>query len=149
MKIILNEDVKNLGKKGELKEVKEGFARNFLIPKNLAKPATKVAVKKLEEELKNKEADNAKLKEEAKNKAKLLDGQKVTIQAKADKSGKLFGAISEKEIAENIKKYLNQDIETKMINVSEPIKKIGDYKTKVTLHKEIKASIDIKVVAEK
>ena len=149
MKIILNEDVKNLGKKGELKDVKEGFARNYLFPKKLAKPATKIALNKLAEELKSKELANLKLKEEAKNKAKLLADQKITIQTKAEKSGKLFGAISEKEIVENIKKYLNQDVEAKMIEIDEPIKKIGDYKMKIILHKEIKISINIKVVAEK
>ena len=98
MKIILNEDVKNLGKKGELKDVKEGFARNYLFPKKLAKPATKIALNKLAEELKSKELANLKLKEEAKNKAKLLADQKITIQTKAEKSGKLFGAIKDHQM---------------------------------------------------
>ncbi len=149
MKIILNENVENLGEKGELKVVKSGFARNFLFPKNLAIPATKAAIKKINEDLKNKKADDDKIKEDAQNKAKILEGQAITIQAKTEKNGKLFGSITEKEIATNIKKITGQDIDSKNIEISDPIKEIGDYKIKIVLHKEIKISLDIKIVAEK
>lgn len=149
MKIILNEDVEKLGEKGELKQVKEGYARNFLFPKNLAIPATKSAIKMINDELKSKEAENSKLKEEAQAQAKILEGQKITIPAKTEKNGKLFGAISEKEIAENIKKQINLDVNPKNIEITEPIKEIGDYKIKINLHKEIKLSIDVKIVTQK
>ena len=149
MKIILNEDVEKLGEKGELKQVKEGYARNFLFPKNLAIPATKSAIKMINDELKSKEAENSKLKEEAQAQAKILEGQKITIPAKTEKNGKLFGAISEKEIAKNIKKQINLDVNPKNIEITEPIKEIGDYKIKINLHKEIKLSIDVKIVTQK
>ena len=149
MKIILNEDVEKLGEKGELKEVKAGFARNFLFPKNLAYPASKSAIKKLNEELENKKADDVKLKKEAQNKVKILDSQKITIQAKAEKNGKLFGAISEKEIVKNIKKHLGLELNPKDIEIVKPIKKIGDYKIRINLYQEIKVSVNIKIVAQK
>lgn len=149
MKIILNEDVEKLGNKGELKEVKEGYARNYLFPKNLATKATKKAIKQISEEVEAKKEEIAKEKEEAQKKASSLESQKITIQAKAESNGKLFGALSEKIIADNIKKQTGQEVDTKQIEISEPIKQIGDYKIEIILHKEVKISIDLKVVAQK
>jgi large subunit ribosomal protein L9 len=149
MKIILNEDVEKIGKKGELKEVKPGYARNYLFPKNLAIPATKSAVKKVNEDLKKKESEDTKSKEDAQNKAKILEGYKVTIQAKSEKNGKLFGSIAEKEIVENIKKQTGQNINPNDVEILEPIKKIGNYKANINLHKNVKISIDINIVVAK
>lgn len=149
MKIILEENVEKLGEKGELKEVKSGYARNFLFPKNLAIPASESAIKKINEEVKKRQAIDTKTKEEAQEKAKILESKKITISVKAEKAGKLFGAISEKEIIENIKKQLGLELDPKDIEIDSPIKKVGDYKIKITLHKEIKVNVNIKVIAQK
>ena len=106
MKIILNEDVEKLGEKGELKQVKEGYARNFLFPKNLAIPATKSAIKMINDELKSKEAENSKLKEEAQAQAKILEGQKITIPAKTEKNGKLLVLYQRKKLQKILKNKL-------------------------------------------
>lgn len=149
MKIILKENVEKLGQAGELKEVSRGYARNFLFPQNLAMPATKNATEKISAEIKGKEADEKKLQEEARKKASQLENKKITISVKAEEGGKLFGAISEKEVVINIKKQIGLDLDPKDIKITDPIKKIGDYKIKITLYKDIRVSVDIKVTAEK
>lgn len=149
MKIILKEDVEKLGKAGELKEVKEGYARNFLFPQKLAIPASKNAISKINEEVKKRQEDDAKLKEEALRQADTLKNQSILIEAKAEAEGKLFGAVSEKEIAEKIKKQFSLEIDSNDIKINEPIKKVGEYKIKITLHKEVVVSVAIKIVAQK
>lgn len=143
MKIILTEDVDKLGKKGEIKEVKGGYARNFLLPKNLAEIATKSAIKKANMDMQKIAEKEEKIKEEAQKQANSIKNKKITIQAKAEKSGKLFGAISEKVISENIKKQTGTEIDPKSIELSEPIKNTGSYKVKVKFTKDTEASIDL------
>ncbi len=143
MKIILLQDMKNLGVAGDIKEVADGYAGNFLIPKKLAEPATreaaeKTAIKKREtEKLKNKEI------EKLRNLAKELEGREIIIKAK-EKGGKLFGSIGKKEIAEKLGNEISED----MIELKENIKEIGEKRINIDFGNDIKARIIINVVGE-
>ena len=143
MKIILLQDVKNLGKKGDIKEVADGYAQNFLFPKKLAALATDNAIKNAqaqkEEEVKNEKAKN----EELQKLADELKSKKIIITAK-EKDGKLFGSIAAKDIAEELKKQ-GVDIPENSIKIKEAIKKIGNYKVRIELSKEIKTEISVEV----
>lgn len=148
MKIVLKENVEKLGKKGEIKEVKDGFARNYLFPRNLAVIATPAIIKKAREEEKRRAKLEEELRNQARKKVKILEAEKFVIQVKAGASGKLFGAIQPSDIAQIIEKQAGIKIHPKIVEISEPIKKIGDYKIKIALHKNVTANISLKVVAQ-
>lgn len=148
MKIILKEDVEKLGKRGEIKEVKEGFARNYLFRRNLAELATPAIIERVkrEEKLRIKKEAEAKIK--AEKDAKVFEKKKITLHVKAGASGKLFGSISVSDVAKAIEKQIGLTIDSKIIEIPEPIKRVGDYKIKIILHKDVKANLDLKVVAQ-
>jgi large subunit ribosomal protein L9 len=131
MKIVLKEDVKNLGKKHEVKEVSDGYANNYLIPNKLAEYATVNAVKKAEM-LKSAHDTEQEIKEKLLEKQlELLSGVKVVIKKKANEKGHLFEKIHEVEITEALKKEANIEIPVDMIAILKPIKEIGDHKINV------------------
>lgn len=142
MKVILLADVKGQGKKGELCNVSEGYARNFLFPKKLATIADNTALN----ELKNREEAAAHHKQEEINKAKetaaLLDGKTVTVKAKAGQGGKLFGSVTSKEIAMEIENSLKVKIDRKKMNVAD-IKNFGEYTAEVKLYPGISAKLTV------
>lgn len=144
MKVILLQDVKGQGKKGELCNVSDGYARNFLLAKKLAVEADNAAMN----ELKNREAAAAHHKQEeinnAKTIAKQLEGKTVTISAKAGAGGKLFGSVTSKEIANQIKTELGVEIDKKKMNVAD-IKNFGEYTAEIKLYQGISAKITVKV----
>lgn len=144
MKVILLADVKGHGKKGELCNVSDGYARNFLFPKKLAIEADNTALN----ELKNREEAAAHHKQEeinaAKDLASKLDGKEVVIKAKAGGSGKLFGAVTSKEIAAEIKNNLKVEIDRKKMSVAD-IKNYGEYTAEIKLYKGITAKLTVKV----
>ena len=144
MKVVLLADVKGHGKKGELCNVSDGYARNFLFPKKLAVEADNAALN----ELKNREESAAHHKKEEINAAKelaaKLEGKTVTIKAKAGSSGKLFGAVTSKEIASEIKNSLSIEIDRKKMTVAD-IKNFGEYKAEIKLYQGITAKITVKV----
>ncbi len=144
MKVILLQDVKGQGKKGELCNVSDGYARNFLLAKKLAVEADNTAMN----ELKNREAAAAHHKQEeidnAKAIAKRLEGKTVTISAKAGAGGKLFGSVTSKEIANQIKTELGVEIDKKKMNVAD-IKNFGEYTAEIKLYQGITAKITVKV----
>lgn len=146
LKVILNKDVKGCGKAGELVSVKDGYAQNFLLPKNLAKLADASGMN----ELKSKqEAQLFRAKEEEKNAretAKKLDGTTITISAKAGEKGRLFGSVTSKEIASKLEKDFNLTLDKRKIFLNEEIKAFGVYKVEVRLLKGIKATISVNVV---
>ncbi|MDF2878524.1 MAG: ribosomal protein [Clostridia bacterium] len=143
MKIILTQDVKKVGKKGELLEVKDGYARNALFPKGLAIEANTVNLnqRKLEQRSEDKkkqnELDTAKAIE-----AKLKD-KEIKILVKTGESGKIFGSVTSKEIAETIKKQFDIDIDKKKIQLKEAIKALGSQKVAIKLHPEVMAQVTI------
>ena len=144
MKVILLQDVKGHGKKGELCNVSDGYARNFLFPKKLAVEADNSAMN----ELKNREAAAAHHKKEeiaaAQDTAKKLEGKTVVISAKAGSNGKLFGSVTSKEIAAEIEKSLGIRIDRKKMNAPD-IKNFGEYTAEIKLYQGISAKITVKV----
>lgn len=144
MKVVLLTDVKGHGKKGELCNVSDGYARNYLLPKKLAIEADNAALN----ELKNREESAAHHKKEeinaAKETAAKLEGKTVVIKAKAGDSGKLFGAVTSKEIANEIKNSLGVEIDRKKMNVAD-IKNHGEYTAEIRLYQGITAKVNVKV----
>ena len=144
MKVILLQDVKGPGKKGELCNVSDGYARNFLFPKKLAVEADNAALN----ELKNREEAAAHHKKEeiaaANETAARLDGKTVEIKAKAGAGGKLFGSVTSKEIAAEIKNTLGIEIDRKKMQVAD-IKNFGEYTAEIKLYQGITAKLTVKV----
>jgi len=147
MRVILLQDVENLGKKYEVKDVKDGYARNFLIPKGLVKPATKEALECLERE---KEIEEKKAEEELKEIQKLaseIDGLEVVIPVKVGEDGQLFEKIGPQRISEKLKE-LGFEIDKNQIDLPEPIKELGEFPIKIHLEHNLEAEIKVIVVAE-
>ncbi len=145
MKVILTQDVKGSGKKGQLIEVSDGYAKNFLLKKGLAKEASATAMN----ELKNKQSSQAHHAEMEKQaaldlKAK-LDDQKISIIAKAGAGGKLFGSVTSKEVSEILKEKFGVDIDKRKITLGSEIKAFGDYTAEVKLHVGITAKVIVSV----
>lgn len=148
MEIILIQDVERLGSKDDLVKVKDGFARNFLIPQKKAIVATSTAKKVLAENIKQRAHKEAKLKNEALAIAEKLANKKITIGAKTSSLGKIFGSVNTIQIAEAINKK-GFEIDRKQIMLPEDhIKEIGTYSAKIKLHKEVIIEVEFDVVAE-
>ncbi len=146
MKVIFNTDVKGQGKKGELKEVSDGYARNYLLPRKLATEATADNLNALRLKEKAKAAQIAKEKALAEENAKKLGAIQVLIKAKAGNGGKLFGAVTSQEISRALKEQFDIDIEKNKIVQAEPIKTYGAFTVKAKLGHEISGSINVLVV---
>lgn len=146
MKVVLLEDVKSLGKKGELVNASDGYARNFLFPRKLAKEANAQAMN----ELKNAEESKAyKIKtetEKAKAGAEKINGKTLKLSAKAGQKGRIFGSVTAKEIAEELKKQYQVEIDKRKISLDGDIKSFGTYKAEIKLYTGITASINVMVV---
>ena len=148
MKVILLKDIENFGKKYEVKEVKAGYARNFLIPKNLAKPATKEALKWLEIQ---KETEVKKSEEELKKVedfASQIDGLELSFPVKIGEKGELFESINSQKIFEKLKE-LGFGIKKPQIELKEPIKELGEFPVKIHFEHNLEAEIKVIVVEEK
>jgi large subunit ribosomal protein L9 len=145
MKVILQQDVKGQGKKGQLVEVSEGYARNFLLPRKLAIEATTDAINTLNLKEKARKAEEARQKAEAEEISKKLKECPVKLTAKAGNGGKLFGAVTTKEIAEGLKKQYNIDIPKQKLVLDEPIKSFGTYQVKAKLGFEITGTVSVTV----
>lgn len=148
MKIILLKDVKGLGKEGELVESKTGYARNFLFPKKLAVEATPKNLKKWEEEGEMRESQEQKEIEQAKELKGKIENIQVIIKAKGGSEGKLFGSVTSHDIANELKKQHNLDIDKRKIDLKENIKNPGQLKLDVRVYPEILASLNVNVVSE-
>jgi len=147
MKIVLLQDVKNIGKKGDVKEIANGYALNFILPKKLGAQATSEAVEKAEEEKAQKAQQEKESTEKDKALAKKLENLEIKLQAK-EKGGKLFGSITSKNIAQELKKH-DFDIPEKCIKLEEVIKKIGAYKVSINLNPDIKIQLTLKIESQK
>ncbi|MBR0177695.1 MAG: 50S ribosomal protein L9 [Bacteroidales bacterium] len=149
MDIILKQDVTNLGYKDDIVTVKPGYARNFLIPQGIAILATERNRKILSEELRQRAHKEEKIKNEALEVAKALEGLKLQIPAKAAATGKIFGSVNNIMIANAIKEATNIEVDRKQIVLNEDtVKELGEYKAKVRLHKEVFVEVDFNVFAE-
>ena len=149
MKVIFNQDVKGQAKKGELKEVSDGYARNYLFPRKLAQAATADNLNKYMLQEKAKAAQIAKEKAQAEEYAKKLEGVQVIIKAKSGGKGKLFGAVTSQEISDALKEQCGIEIEKNKIVQSEPIKSFGNYEVKAKLGYEVSGIINVLVTEDK
>lgn len=149
MEIILIQDVEKIGYANDIVVVKNGYARNFLFPKKLAKPATESNRKVLAENIKQRAFKEDKIRNEAQAIATKLEDITIKIGTKSSETGKIFGSVNALQVADAIKTQLNVEVDRKKITIDgETIKEIGKYTAKINLHKEIKVEIKLDVVAE-
>ena len=148
MKVILQQDVKGQGKKGQMVEVSEGYGRNFLLPRKLAIPATADAINTMNLKEKARRAEEARQKEEALAVAEQLKSLQVKIPARAGANGKLFGAVTNKEVSDALKAQFGIELGKQKI-VMDPIKSFGACEAKAKLGHEISGTIHVLVVEEK
>ena len=148
MQVILKKDVQNLGEAGELVNVKDGYARNFLIPKNFAEVATEGALKNREQNLARIQAKQEKLHQEALAKAAEIEklGQ-IELSAKAGESGKLFGTITTKKLCEELKEKANIEVDRKTVSLNAPINKVGEFTMLIKLTSKVKTELKVVVTA--
>ena len=149
MKVILQQDVKGQGKKGQLIEVSEGYARNFLLPRKLAVLATADAMNTMKLQEKAKKAEEARQKAEAEAIAEKLGSAQVKVTARAGANGKLFGAVTSKEVSDALSAQHGIELAKQKIVLDEPIKSFGTYQLKAKLGHEVSGTIHVLVVEEK
>lgn len=148
MKVILLADVKGTGKKDEIVEVSDGFARNFLFNKKLAEQATKENLNKLNDKKKAEQSKKAKELEKAKIVAEQLRKTSLKIIVKAGENGKIFGGVTALQISEELKKEYNIDIDKKKINLSETIKTVGRFLVEIKVYEGVTAKLAVNIVAK-
>lgn len=146
MKVILLEDVKKLGKKGDLIDVADGYARNYLFPRNLAREATKGSIKQLKQEKAALENKKKKELQQAKELAAKLSKTTVTLKVKSGDQGKLFGSVTSKDISKALKEQHKIEVDRRKIELPEPIKSLGSYEVDVKLAPEVDAKLNVKIV---
>lgn len=146
MKVILLKDVKGTGKKGEMKEVSDGYARNFLLARKLAVVADNTAIKELQEKNKSKEIKAQKEYEAAVELGKKMEELNIVIYSKAGEGGRLFGSITSKDIAEQVKKQYNIEVDKRKITLDEPIRVLGSRFVEIKIHQKVvtKIRVDVK-----
>ena len=149
MKVILQQDVRGQGKKGQLIEVAEGYARNSILPRKLAVPATADAMNTMQLREKAKKAEDARLKAEAEAVSEKLKNSPVKVTARAGANGKLFGAVTSKEVSDALKEQHGIDLAKQKIVMDEPIKAYGSYELKAKLGYEVSGTIYVMVVEGK
>lgn len=147
MKVILQENVQSLGKMGDVVNVADGYARNYLIPKKLGVEANIKNIKALEHEKKKIEEKAKKVRNEARGLAERLSSLTLTLSAKAGEEERLFGSITGMDIAEALKKE-GFEVERKKILLDEPIKRLGSYTVGIKIHPEVTSKVQINVIAE-
>lgn len=145
MKILLTEDVKKLGKKGEIVNVSDGYAKNYILPKKLGIEATKSVLNEWQVKKGSEENRKRKEEEQAKAQAAELNGKEIVIRTKAGEGGRLFGSITAKDVAEAMEQQLKLKVDKKKIQVPDSIKGIGEFTVVVKLHPKAAAELRLKV----
>ena len=145
MKVILKQDVKSIGKKDEIHEVSDGYARNYLLPRKIAREANAQAMNEYKNAENSKNFKIATQKAQAEQQKKMLEGKKFVMTAKAGQGGRLFGSITAKQVAEEIKKQYNIVVDKRKVVLDCDIKEFGTYKAEVKLYTGISANIDVQV----
>lgn len=147
MKVILREDVYNLGRSGEVVIVKDGYARNYLLPRNLAMLANDANVRHLEHEKKVIDVRQEKLKGSAQEQAKKLENVSVKIKRKVGEQDKLFGSVTALDIAEALA-TAGHKLDRRLIHLTDPIKSVGSFPVEIRLHRDVVASVSVVVEGE-
>lgn len=148
MKVILIQDVKKLGSKGQILEVSDGYGRNYLIPQGVAQEATKTRLKEVQEKTLKEEKKKTNEKDSAEALKNKLDGQRLSIKVKAGTGDRLFGAVTAKEIADSMRAQFGVEVDKKKIEIAEPIKHLGQYQVKIKIYSNVQAEIKLVVIAE-
>jgi large subunit ribosomal protein L9 len=143
MKVVLTQDVQGLGEAGQVKEVAEGYARNFLLPRKLAVAATPGALKQVEIQQAAEKKRQQKQDQEVQGQAKKLSEVTVTLRSKVGEGGKLYGSITNGDIAEALEKQLGQPVDRRKIEIEEPIRHVGSYKVPVKLTKNVAPTVTV------
>ncbi len=149
MKVILKEDVKGVGKKGDIINASDGYVRNFLFPKDLAVEANSGNINTLNRQNKKAEDEKQAILDEARAVAKDLEEKEVVLKMKLGEGGRAFGTITNKEIKTALKEQLNYEIDKKKITLKNPIKGIGSFSCDIKLHQKVTGKLSIKVIEEK
>lgn len=148
MKVILKQDIKGVGKKDQIINANDGYARNYLFPKNLAVPADKGNITNLQSKQTSNQHRKELEKEAAQETAKKLEKILLKLPVKSGENGKVFGSITAKEIAENLEKQYKIKVDKKKIQLSEPIKQLGTFTTEIKLYDEVTAKLKIDVIGQ-
>ncbi len=147
MEVILKKDIHNLGYKNDIVTVKNGYGRNYLIPQGIAILATESAKKMHAENMKQRAHKEEKIKNEALELAKQLEGVALTLGAKTSSTGKIFGSVNNIQIAEALAEK-GFEVDRKLISIKEAVKEVGKYTANVKLHRDVKVDINFEVVSE-
>lgn len=145
MKVILTEEIRGLGTRGDIVNVKDGYARNYLLPKNLAREATPGNLKSIEQERKKWALLAQKEKEAAQKSAEKVQGVKITVQKRVGENGQLFGSVTANEIADALEAK-GIEVDKRRIELAHPIKSMGTHEVDVRLHKDVSAHIQVEVI---
>jgi large subunit ribosomal protein L9 len=146
MKLILRADVETLGEQGDVVDVSDGYARNYLLPRKLAAKATAASIAAAEVAVANRNAANRKLRQDAEAIASRLAGTRVVLAAKAGDEGRLYGSVGHADLAEGIRKFTGLELDRKAIELAEPIKEIGLHEVSIRLHADVVVPITIDVI---
>lgn len=145
MKVVLSKDVKDLGASGEVKEVSDGYARNFLFPRKLAVPATPSVLKQVEERARAGARRSANEEQQAQRVAERLKDQAVTIYPKVGEQGRLYGSVTAADIAEALATLLGQPVDRRKIELTEPIRTLGEYRVPYRLSRTVTATVLVRI----
>jgi large subunit ribosomal protein L9 len=148
MKIVLREDVEHLGRKGDLLEVADGYARNYLVPRGLAMKATRGVVTQADAMRRNRTARDARDREAAEELASRLAASRLQVPARAGEGGKLFGSVTNADVADALRNQAGIELDRRSIELTEPIKELGAAEVPVRLHPDVTAALHIEVVAQ-
>ena len=147
MRVVLREDVDNLGRKGDLLDVADGYARNFLVPRGLAIKATRGVVQQAEAMRRNREVREVRDRSHATEVAQRLATTRIEVKARAGEGGKLFGSVTSGDIAEAVLAQTEVELDRRKISLAEPLKELGTVEVPVQLHTDVEATLTIEVVA--
>ncbi|MGB9886066.1 MAG: 50S ribosomal protein L9 [Moorellales bacterium] len=145
MKVILTRDVPKLGRRGEVIEVADGYGRNYLLPRGLALPADEGLVQEAAERERARRAKEERQAEKARREATRLEGREIAIRARVGEGGKLFGAVTNKEIAETLAREFQVEIDKRKVDLEAPIKAPGVYPVMVRLHPQVSVTVNVRV----
>lgn len=148
MKIVLREDVEHLGTKGDVVDVADGYARNFLVPRGLAMRAGKGTVAQAGAMRRNREARDRREREAATALAAQLRDKRVEVRARAGEGGRLFGSVTAADVADAVRDQLGVEVDRRRVQLDEPLKELGDHEIGVRLHTDVDATLNVAVVAQ-
>jgi large subunit ribosomal protein L9 len=148
VKVVLRDDVENIGRKGDLIEVTDGFARNFLVPRGLAMKATKGGVQQAEAMRRNREARDARDREAAQALADQLTGKRIELRARAGEGGRLFGSVTSADVADAVRAQTGVELDRRKTQLAEPLKELGAVEVPVKLHADVEVTLTVDVVPE-